>query len=77
MDFQAVRRRYVEKTPVAYIEEYRDPEPDFPGNVQKQLLSRLVAFGVAGPHPTRASDGTISIYRRADAWTQCRETRAR
>src|SRR6266704_5577414 len=60
------RRRVRGKNPVALHREYRGYRPDLPGDVQEQLLSRPVAFGVVGPHPTRAGDGT-SQYRQDDA----------
>jgi len=66
MDFQAGDVGYVEKNPVALHREYRGYRPDLFGNVQKRLLSRLVAFRVVGPHPTGAGDGT-SQYRPGDA----------
>src|SRR5467141_2569327 len=60
------RRRVRGKNPVALHREYRGYRPDLPGDVQEQLLSRPVAFGVVGPHPARTGDGT-SQYRPGDA----------
>src|SRR2546429_5452223 len=60
------RRGIRGKNPAALYREYRGHRPDLPGDVQEQLLPRLVAFGVVGPHPARTGDGT-SQYRQDDA----------
>src|SRR4029077_9816840 len=64
--FPGGRRGIRGKNFAALHREYRRYGPNLPGDVQEQLLSRLVVFGVVSPHPTGAGDGT-SQYRPGDA----------